>query len=86
MRVENVSMGYEHNVSSVKLSGKTGDLASMYAFFELQTILQPQVDKVLDRLQKEYLKQVRQAAEATNETETQVESGWTEPVSQGITR
>ena len=89
MRVENVRMGYEHNLSYLKLSGKTGDVASMDAFFELQTILRPQEGKVgmvLDRLQKEYQKQVSQAAEATNETETQVESGWTEPVSQGITR
>ena len=89
MRVENVRMGYEHTLSYLKLSGKTGGVASMDAFFELQTILRPQEGKVgmvLDRLQKEYQKQVSQAAEATNETETQVESGWTEPVSQGITR
>ena len=95
MRVEQVRMGYEHNQSYLKLSGQTGDVASMDAFFELQTILRPQegkVGKVLDRLQKEYLKAEAtieaetQAAEATNEAETQVESDWTEPVGQGIDR
>ena len=89
MRVEHVRRGYEHNQSYLKLSGQTGDGASMDAFYELQTILRPQEGKVgmvLDRLQKEHQKQVSQAAEATNDTETQVESGWTDPVSQGITR
>ena len=38
MRVENVRMGYEKNESYLRLSGKTGDVASMN-FFELQTIL-----------------------------------------------
>ena len=67
------------------MSGKTGDVASMDAFFELQTILRPQEGKVgmvVGRLQEDYQKRVSEAAEATNETETQVESGWTEPVSQ----
>ena len=80
MRVENVKKGYEHNQSYLFLSGQTGDMISMDAFYELQTILRPQegkVDKVLDRLQKEYLKAEAtneaetQAAEATNEAETQ---------------
>ena len=41
MRVQNVRMGYEKNESYLTLSGKTGDVASMDAFFELQTIVQP---------------------------------------------
>ena len=41
MRVQNVRMGYEKNESYLTLSGKTGDVASMDAFCELQTIVQP---------------------------------------------
>ena len=69
------------------MSGKTGDVASMDAFFELQTILRPQegkVGKVVRRLQEDYQKRVSEAAEATNETDTQVESEWTQPVGEGI--
>ena len=72
----------------MRLSANTGDVASMDAFFELQTILRPEegkVGKVVRRLQEDYQKRVSEAAEATNETDTQVESDWTEPVSQGIT-
>ena len=88
MRVENVRMGYEKNESYLSLSAKPGDVASMDAFFELQTILRPEdskVGKVVRRLQEDYMKRVSEAAEATNETDTQVESDWTAPVSQGIT-
>ena len=69
------------------LSGETGQGASIDAFFELQTILRPQdskVAKVVRRKQEDYLKRVSEAAEATNETDTQVESGWTETVGQGV--
>ena len=72
----------------MSLSAKPGDVASMDAFFELQTILRPQdskVGQVVSRKQQEYMKRVSEPAEATNETDTQVESDWTEPVSQGIT-
>ena len=88
MRIEKVKMGYEQNESYLSLSAKPGDVASMDAFFELQTILRPEegkVGKVVRRLQEDYQKRVSEAAEATNETDTQVESDWTEPVSQGIT-
>ena len=70
-------------------------MISMDAFYELQTILRPQegkVDKVLDRLQKEYLKAEAtneaetQAAEATNEAETQFESEWIKTVGEGMER
>ena len=88
MRVQNVRMGYEKNESYLTLSGKTGDVASMDAFFELQTILRPQegkVGQVVSRKQQEYMKRVSEPAEATNETDTHVESDWTQPVGEGIT-
>ena len=69
------------------MSAKPGDMASMDTFFELQTILRPQegkVGQVVSRKQEDYMRRVREAAEATNETDTQVESDWTEPVGQGI--
>ena len=70
----------------MRLSANTGDVASMDAFFELQTILRPQdskVGQVVSRKQQEYMKRVSEAAEATNETDTQVESEWTQPVGDG---
>ena len=87
MRVEKVKQGYEKNASYLTLSGETGQVASVDAIFELQTILRPQqgkVGKVVRRKQEDYLKRVKEAAEATNETDTQDESGWTETVGQGV--
>ena len=71
----------------MRLSANTGDVASMDAFFELQTILRPQdskVGQVVSRKQQEYMKRVSEPAEATNETDTHVDGEWTHPVGQGI--
>ena len=87
MRIEKVKMGYEQNESYLSLSAKPGVAASMDAFFELQTILRPQdskVGQVVSRKQQEYMKRVSEPAEATNETDTHVDSEWTHPVGGGI--
>ena len=87
MRVKNVRLGYEKNASYLALNGETGQVASVDAFFELQTILrleEGKVGKVVSRKQEDYMRRVSEAAEATNETDTHVESDWTQPVGEGI--